>query len=91
MSDASSTPGLEITQERVNKEIKRRTDVVSVFPNPATLLRLAGAVLLEQPDEWEVGDRRYLSEASMAELKALNTTPAEPVEQAVLLPELTAA
>ena len=77
--------------ERVNKEIKRRTDVVGVFPNPAALLRLAGAVLVEQHDEWEAGDRRYLSEASMAELKAMDTTPATPIEEAILLPELTAA
>ncbi|WP_264671655.1 IS256 family transposase [Arthrobacter sp. VKM Ac-2550] len=77
--------------ERVNKEIKRRTDVVGVFPNPAALLRLAGAVLVEQHDEWEAGDRRYLSEASMAELKAMDTTPAAPIEEAILLPELAAA
>jgi putative transposase len=60
--------------ERLNKEIKRRTDVVGVFPNPEALLRLAGAVLVEAHDEWQTGDRRYLSEATMA----LLTTPAQP-------------
>jgi transposase-like protein len=59
-----STNGLE----RVNKEIKRRTDVVGVFPSQPSLLRLAGAVLAEIHDEWQVSDRRILSEASMAKL-----------------------
>jgi transposase-like protein len=76
--------------ERVNKEIKRRTDVVGVFPNPAALLRLAGAVLIEQHDEWEAGERRYFSSSSMLQLKTMND-PAETIEEVNLIPELTAA
>jgi putative transposase len=58
--------------ERLNKEIKRRTDVVGVFPNPEALLRLASSVLVEAHDEWQAGERRYLSEGSMT----LLATPA---------------
>jgi putative transposase len=71
--------------ERLNKEIKRRTDVVGVFPNPAALLRLAGSVLVEAHDEWQTSDRRYLSEATMDQL----TTPAN--TQEVATPELMTA
>ena len=56
--------------ERLNKEIKRRADVVEIFPNPASFLRLATSVVIDQHDEWQVG-RRYLSETSMAELRAV--------------------
>ena len=54
--------------ERLNREVKRRTDLVRIFPNPAALLRLAACGLIEAHDEWQVAERRYLSEASMAQL-----------------------
>ena len=64
--------------ERLNREVKRRSDVVGIFPNPASLLRLSACVLIEAHDEWQDQDRRYLSEESMALLNPPAPTTIEP-------------
>jgi hypothetical protein len=62
----------------LNKEIVRRSDVVGIYPNDAALVRLAGALLIEQNDEWLVG-RRYLSAESLGRLyEAAEAGPPEP-------------
>ena len=52
--------------ERINKEIKRRSRVVGIFPNQASAIRLVDAILADLHDEWQTTDRRYLSEDSMS-------------------------
>jgi transposase-like protein len=62
--------------ERVNEEIKRRTRVVGIFPNDAAIIRLVGAVLMEQHEHWQLEGRRMFSAESMAAIPELDGGPA---------------
>ena len=62
-------PDTAHTLERLDKEVKRRADVVGIFPNEAAIVRLIGAVLLEQNDEWQL-QHRYMQVEAMAERAA---------------------
>ena len=72
--------------ERLNKEIKRRTNVVGIFPNDPVMVRLVGSQLPEQREEWQLELRHFFSEATMAKIpeadEPLELTNGDPAKQA---------
>jgi len=67
--------------ERLNEEIKRRTRVVGIFPNDASITRLVGAVLLEQDEHWQLEGRHMFYAESMAAIPTMDVLPGQPALQ----------
>ena len=84
-SEPRSDAWLKITIERLNKEIRRRTDVVGIFPNRHAVTRLLGALLAEQNDEWIVG-KRYMGAETLAAPRTTAPSDADPRPSIQLAP-----